>query len=96
MTCQYRKAELRVQGSGLRFWWPLLCLQSLRVVDTEAEGPLSDRFVSQAGVTVEVTDFGSPQCAPIYFPLYLRFIAAGYSIGEGSGFEAVPLASLAL
>ena len=78
MTCEYRRAGSRVQGSGLLLW-----LQSLRVVDTEAEGELSDRFVSQAGVTVEVTDFGSPQCAPIYFPLYLRLIAAGYSIGGG-------------
>eukprot|EP00850_Spirogloea_muscicola_P004538 SM000019S05082 [mRNA] locus=s19:866666:868559:- [translate_table: standard] len=57
-------------------------IEALAVAYNGSEPELGRRFRSQPGVTVSLADFGDPTCAPIYFPLYLRLMAAGYSAGR--------------
>eukprot|EP00850_Spirogloea_muscicola_P015513 SM000119S25656 [mRNA] locus=s119:212478:214433:- [translate_table: standard] len=57
-------------------------IEALALAYNSSEPEVGRRFRSQPGVTVSLADFGDPTCAPIYFPLYLRLMAAGYSAGD--------------
>eukprot|EP00850_Spirogloea_muscicola_P018906 SM000178S03471 [mRNA] locus=s178:219574:221565:- [translate_table: standard] len=59
-------------------------IEALALAYNSSEPEVGRRFRSQPGVTVSLADFGDPTCAPIYFPLYLRLMAAGYSAGDNS------------
>lgn len=52
-------------------------LETLRY-DTNPAKPMPLRFSEQAGVTVEVVDYGRTDSAPFYEPLYKKLESAGY------------------
>ena len=48
----------------------------------ESNPEMAASFANQLGVNTSLPDFGSPKCAPFYYPIYSLLSTIGYTAGE--------------
>ena len=47
----------------------------------ESNPAMAASFANQLGVNTSLPDFGSPKCAPFYYPIYSLLSTIGYTAG---------------
>ena len=48
----------------------------------ESNPEMAASFANQLGVNTSLPDFGSPKCAPFYYPIYSLLSTIGYTAGK--------------
>ena len=77
------KSSLPVVGACRDYSVPQTCVLPYMTLSYNESNPeMAASFANQLGVNTSLPDFGSPKCAPFYYPIYSLLSTIGYTAGE--------------
>ena len=77
------KSSRPLVGACRNYSVPQTCvLPYMTLTYNESNPEMAASFANQLGVNTSLPDFGSPKCAPFYYPIYSLLSTIGYTAGE--------------
>ena len=77
------KSSRSLVGGCRNYSVPQTCVLPYMTLSYNESNPeMAASFANQLGVNTSLPDFGSPKCAPFYYPIYSLLSTIGYTAGE--------------